>query len=589
MKWIEQVRLAQQGDADAQTALYEQTYKRVYYLALRMTGSAQDAEDAAQETFLSAFRALPNLSDPNAFEGWLFQIAANKCRNVLRKEGKYTDLPQDEDGNTMLDQMPEEDEALIPAEALEQQDQREIILSMVQSLPEDQRECVLLFYYAQLSVKQIAQSMGCSEGTIKSRLNYARKKLKESILETEARDGIRLHTLAPLGLLFLSDFRETTSHLTVAALGGAAGAAGAAGGAAAGSGTAAGVGGKVGLFAAAKAKVVAGITAAALAAGGGAVLLSQQPKAIAFSDPAMEANLRVLLDQPDGPIYPADVEELYALYIFDDGMATDSAMVSQPVDQAWNGTQAVSSLTDLDQLSQLAHLYYAAEDITLLDTLDPLPQLETLLVTGEEIVLSDLSFLEEVPGVRNLSLPVQADMDLSPINQCTQLQKLFLRSEGGLSLSTNGLDQLVELTLLCNWLGMQPDSKCTLEVPQPLPQLLCLWLNGGNLDSLELLHQTPALQSLELYATNLEQLDLSPVGTLQQLRCINLMGSYNMTLDLAPLASCSALEVWMAPNGTILNPPPQAVQDTDSSLPLYNQVQNEIYDRIAEACTPSES
>ena len=106
MKLIEQVRLAQQGDPEAQTALYEAMYKRVYYLAFRMTRSAEDAEDAVQEAFLSAFRALPNLADPNAFEGWLFQITANKCRNVLSKSGRYTQLPEDEDGNTMLDELP---------------------------------------------------------------------------------------------------------------------------------------------------------------------------------------------------------------------------------------------------------------------------------------------------------------------------------------------------------------------------------------------------------------------------------------------------------------------------------------------------
>ena len=96
MKLIEQVQKARDGDLEAQAALYEAMYKRVYYLALRMTRSAEDAEDAVQEAFLSAFRALPNLADLNAFEGWLFQITANKCRNILGKAGRYTQLPEDE-------------------------------------------------------------------------------------------------------------------------------------------------------------------------------------------------------------------------------------------------------------------------------------------------------------------------------------------------------------------------------------------------------------------------------------------------------------------------------------------------------------
>lgn len=332
MKLVEQVRLAQGGDPEAQSALYTSMYKRVYYLALRMTGSAEDAEDAAQEAFLAAFRALPQLSDPNAFEGWLFQIAANKCRNVLRKEGKYTQLPEDEDGRTMLDELPEENEALIPASALDNSDQRAIILSIIESLPQQQRECVLLFYYSQLSVKQIAQTLDCSEGTVKSRLNYARQKLRDGILSTEERDGIRLHALVPLGLLLLKDFQATTAGMAVAALGGAAAggaAAEGAGGAAAGGAAAPGTGGaatavaaaKTGLLATLKAKIVAGVTAAALLAGVGTAILSlrQQPKALAFSDPAMEANVRVLVDKAEGDLYPGDVEGLYSLYLMDGG------------------------------------------------------------------------------------------------------------------------------------------------------------------------------------------------------------------------------------------------------------------------------
>ena len=97
----------------------------------------------------------------------------------------------------MLDELPEENEGLIPASALENRAQREIILSIIEALPQQQKECVLLFYYSELTVAQIAQALECSEGTVKSRLNYARKKLREGILETEERDGIRLHTWRP--------------------------------------------------------------------------------------------------------------------------------------------------------------------------------------------------------------------------------------------------------------------------------------------------------------------------------------------------------------------------------------------------------
>ena len=580
MKLMEQVRLAQQGDSEAQTALYEAMYKRVYYLAFRMTRSAEDAEDAVQEAFLSAFRALPNLADPNAFEGWLFQITANKCRNVLSKSGRYTQLPEDEDGNTMLDELPEENEGLIPASDLENRAQREIILSIIEALPQQQKECVLLFYYSELTVAQIAQVLECSEGTVKSRLNYARKKLREGILETEERDGIRLHTLAPLGLLFLKDFQELTAGMTAGALGGtAAGAAAASSGAAAGSGTAAGAAAKTGLFATVKAKVIAGVTAAALVAGGGVVIFSR-PQALAFTDPALEANLRILLDKPEGALYPSDVEGLYSLYIFDDGMATETGSLGQPVTQAESGTTAVSSLADLEQLSGLNSLYYMSSDPALLDTLGQLPELGELIIMGEGITVSDFSFVSGMPNLQHLSARAAGGADLGPVEECVSLRRLMLWSEGSISLHAGKLTELLELTLSGNLNGMQPESVCVLELDQPLPRLLSLTVHGGELSSLDFLINTPALQALDLYSNNLGQLDLGPIGGLEQLRAVSLMASYDQTLDLAPLADCPALEVYLVPNGTVLNPPPQAVTDTESSLPLYNQVAQSVYDEI---------
>lgn len=575
MKLVEQVRLAQGGDPEAQSALYTAMYKRVYYLALRMTGSPEDAEDAAQESFLSAFRALPQLAAPNAFEGWLFQIAANKCRNVLRKEGKYTQPPEDEDGRTILDELPEENEALIPASALDNSDHRAIILSIIEALPQQQRECVLLFYYSQLSVKQIAQALDCSEGTVKSRLNYARQKIREGILATEERDGIRLHALVPIGMLFLKDFQLTTAEMTAAALGGA-------GAAAPGTGAAAAAGAaKAGLLATLKAKIIAGVTAAALLAGVGTVLLSQQPKATAltFSDPAMEANVRLLVGKEEGELYPEDVEGLYSLYVMDGGVATES-VDSGPVTQPLAGTTPVDSLADLALLPNLQFLYFSSGDTALLDTLGVLPQLDTLNVNGEGVVLSDVSFVEGLSGLRRFSAPVEDGAALGPLEACDTLWELTLFSQGGISLDASGLEQLTWLTLIANHNGMQPQSANALTVTSPLPQLTLLHLSGGQLSTLDFVSQLPALQGLELYGENLGNLDLSPLGGLSQLRCISLNASYDNVLDLSPLAGCPALEVYLAPNGTVVNPPPQAVTDTDSSLPLYNGVIWEIQDAL---------
>ena len=564
-KQIDLVRRARTGDREAQGQLYGQMYKRVYYLCLRLTQQSEDAEDAAQEAFLSAFRALPGLEDPAAFEGWLFQIAANKARKLLAKRGRTVDLPEDEDGRTLLDDLPERDEALIPEAAADNADKRQIILSLIDALPEAQRECVYLFYFSELSVKQIAETLDCSEGTVKSRLNYARQKIKDGVLTTEERDGIRLHALVPIGLFFAKDFDLATAGIAAASLGGA-GVAAAAGESAAG-GAAAGTGGaKAGALAAAKTKIVAGVTAAALVTGG-AVAITRSP-AVRFTDPALEQNVRVLLDLPQGTIREKDLDDLYALCIFDDGMVLDWAEEEGPKE----GTGPVESLEDLAKLPQLRAVYYHGSDGELLSTLADCPKLDTLFATGEDTVLSDLSFLDGQDALRQFSAEVAPGTDLAPVERRSSLRSLWLSSSGSLSLRGDALSRLVDLALFSQSEG----TVCELTLSQPMPALRSLRMIGGQIPSLDMVVNTPQLRALDIYGTNAGSWDLSPLATLKKLRLLSLMGNYDDTFDLSPLAQCPALEVYHVPNGAVLSPPPQAITDTESEMPYYNAVSYEI-------------
>ena len=196
------VERAKGGDQQAMGELYEQTSQRVYALALRLTSDPELAMDVVQDTYLSAMQNLEKLRDPQALTHWLAQIAANRCRKLLRKEGRYVSPQQDEEDTSFFDAIPDPDEKLIPETAADDGETRRLLRELIDDLPEAQRECMILFYFSQCPVEQIAQVQECSEGTVKSRLNYGRKKLKEGILALEARDGIRLHSLVPVGVLF---------------------------------------------------------------------------------------------------------------------------------------------------------------------------------------------------------------------------------------------------------------------------------------------------------------------------------------------------------------------------------------------------
>jgi len=577
MELIELVRRAKTGEAEAQSALYEASYKRVYYLALRLTKNPEDAEDATQEAFIAAFGALPNLQNDNAYEGWLFQITANKCRNKLSRAKQTDELPED-----FAEHTPDPNESFLPEAVLQDEEKRRLILQIIDNLPDAQRECVMLFYYGEMSVKQIAEMLNCSDGTVKSRLNYARQKIKDGILETEERDGIRLHVFIPFGLFLAQDYKAVTASLTTAALGGAS----AAGAGAAASGTTATGGIKAGLLATVKSKIIAGVATVAVI-GGGAAVVSQLPSALTFSDPAMEQNIRILVDKPEGKIYPADIDELYSIYIFDDGMSIDNWEAGYQGQEPLSGTVPVDSLADLKQFPNLEQINYFAQNSDLLQTLDENKNITTLTIqnhnsTGmEQTALEDLSFLDQLPNIKQFSATISDGTDVSPVERCQSLQELYLYSLGSIRLNADGLPNLLSLSLRSNHLGRQSGATTELVLTQEQPQLRILWLDGDIVQTFSFLEYTPKLTMLDLYASNMEQLDLKPIAGLKELRAVMLNSGYhNCTIDLSPLSDCPMLEVYVVINGIGVHAPSQAITDTDGTLSNYNRVCSKLQEEV---------
>lgn len=428
MELIELAKRAQAGDTEAQGALYEKTYKRVYYLALRLTGNPEDARDAAQDAFLSAFKALPNLRQPNAFEGWLFQITANKCRNRAARGHDDEALPE---GFEEYEPDPQED--LIPEDALQSAEKRRIILKIIDDLPELQRECVMLFYYSELSVKQIAETLSCSEGTVKSRLNYARQKLKDGILATEKRDDIRLHTFIPFGLFLAKDFVLSMAGVTTAVVGGAGTAAAQAAAGAA----------KTSFLTAAKVKIAAVVTAGAVVVTGAGTFLALQPKPLHFEDTVVEAQLRLYLDKLEGTITEKDVAGIERISIAENHWFINDMNVAYfgnennyygQYDQHGRYSVSAPDGTFSAVGPEAQEIVDQAPDLGAVTTyrdLAQLPALRTLSLLREPV--QDLSFLGELPALELLTLAAISEESLATLPACPQLKFLSLV---GLSAST---------------------------------------------------------------------------------------------------------------------------------------------------------
>lgn len=206
-KLIDLVTGAQKGDGKAMEALFEAFYNDVYYFALKTVKDEDTACDITQDTFLEVIRTIGNLKEPAAFVTWLKQVSYHQCTKYFAAK-KEVLVEEDEEGNTVFDNLVDESEGSIPAEVYEKEEFRSTVLGIIDELTEQQRSAVLLYYFDELSVGQIAEIQGVSEGTVKSRLNYARKALKKSVEAYEKKHDVKLHSVALLPLLLLFFRRE---------------------------------------------------------------------------------------------------------------------------------------------------------------------------------------------------------------------------------------------------------------------------------------------------------------------------------------------------------------------------------------------
>ena len=195
---INLVNLAAKKDNAAMEKLYNGYYTDIIFVCRKYNISDADAEDIAQDTFIKAFSELGTLQEPVKFPSWLMRIASNKCLNLI-KHNNVINFSSTDDENAPLeipDKQKSADDIVIDKEV------KEIIAKMIEGLPIEQRVAIFMYYYQDYSVKEIAEAYGCSENTVKSRLNYARKAMRQEAEKLE-NQGVKLRTVAILPFLYI--------------------------------------------------------------------------------------------------------------------------------------------------------------------------------------------------------------------------------------------------------------------------------------------------------------------------------------------------------------------------------------------------
>ena len=195
---------AKRQDQAALAEIYEQTSGAVYRVLKVLIKNDEDTvQDLLQDTYVKAFTRLDQLQDESKLLPWLKTIANNSAKDWLKKckpvlftamagnEGNEETEALSFEENIEADRIDES-----PELAMDEKEVRRLVMEILNQLPEDQRVVLGMFYYEDMSVKEIASILEVSDNTVKSRLNYGRKKVKELVLDLEKK-GTKLYNVAP--------------------------------------------------------------------------------------------------------------------------------------------------------------------------------------------------------------------------------------------------------------------------------------------------------------------------------------------------------------------------------------------------------
>ena len=204
------VEKIKKGDNKSFEKLYKLTEREVWFTCISFLKNETTAQDIMQETYITAFLKIQSLEKSSQIRSWLNRIAVNKCKNYLKGKGEIQLDDEIFENQAIVDER-----MSIPEEYISDKAKREIILSIMQEVLSDvQYQTVIMHYFNEMTVDEIAEVFECSRGTVLSRLNYSRAKMKTAIEDYENKSGDKLHGVVFVPF-FTTIFREQAKSLCV--------------------------------------------------------------------------------------------------------------------------------------------------------------------------------------------------------------------------------------------------------------------------------------------------------------------------------------------------------------------------------------
>lgn len=204
------VEKIKKGDNKSFEKLYKLTEREVWFTCISFLKNETTAQDIMQETYITAFLKIQSLEKSSQIRSWLNRIAVNKCKNYLKGKGEIQLDDEIFENQAIVDER-----ISISEEYISDKAKREIILSIMQEVLSDvQYQTVIMHYFNEMTVDEIAEVFECSRGTVLSRLNYSRAKMKTAIEDYENKSGDKLHGVVVVPF-FTTIFKEEAKSLAV--------------------------------------------------------------------------------------------------------------------------------------------------------------------------------------------------------------------------------------------------------------------------------------------------------------------------------------------------------------------------------------
>lgn len=196
------VERARKGDKTASAELYEKMYDKLYFFALKNVRSKEDAEDIVQEAFMKALESLGELNSSESFSGWIYSVTYNLCIDKMRGGKRVARFETEDDRDNAIENSALNEPVMVPEDYMQNEETKRQIKDVIDGLRPDMRSAVILYYYDQMSIAEIAETMNLSESGVKSKLYQARKKIKTKLEKLGVDRSVTVHmSLVPIPAL----------------------------------------------------------------------------------------------------------------------------------------------------------------------------------------------------------------------------------------------------------------------------------------------------------------------------------------------------------------------------------------------------